>query len=151
MEEIPDVLVNTNSVKKKVLQDYGLEILHKKFSLDSLENVLFNALSLFKNGKKIKKEHPKKSFINFSLCLNILEILLDVCDNNSKYLLNNGFNSTKKKIQNAVIHCSRNMEEINSILGNNELINIPTNNSTGNKFCYVKVNTKYITVLEVYK
>ena len=148
MEEISDVLVNTNSVKKKVLQDYGLESLHKNFSLDSLENVLFNALSLFKNGKKIKKEHPKQSLINFSLCLNILEILLEVCDNNSKYLLNNGFNSTKKKIKNAVIHCSRNMEEINSILGNNELINIPTNNSTGNKFCYGTVNTKYRDIMD---
>ena len=60
-----------------------------------------------------------------------MEILLDVCDMNSKYLLNNGFNSTKKKIQNAVIHCTQNMEEINSIIGNNELINIPKNNSTG--------------------
>ena len=90
MEELPDFVISKNSMKNKDLRDYDLEPLYKNFSLESLEKVLRNTLLLFKEGKDTKKGDPDKSIIKFTLCLNILEILLDLCDINANYLLNNG-------------------------------------------------------------
>jgi SpoVK/Ycf46/Vps4 family AAA+-type ATPase len=149
MEEIPDFIISDKLMRNKGLQDYDLEILHKKFSLESLEKVLFNTLLLFKEGKNTKKINPNKALINFSLCLNILEILLELCDINANYLSDNGFNSTKNKIKTALFYCNQNMKDINTVISNGNLTNIPQNNSIINSnFVYSLVDIKYREIMD---
>jgi len=101
------------------LQDYNIKELHSNFTLENLEKALLNIFKVFKEGKNIKNENLNKSLINFNLCTNVLEILLDLCYKNIDFLSKNGFLDVEKKIKEALFQCNKNIKEINNLISSN--------------------------------